>query len=102
MIHVIATVEVGEGQREAFLAEFHKVMPLVHAEVGCLEYGPTIDIYTGIPVQIVLRPNVVTIIERWENLETLKDHLVAPHMHEYRARVKAFVKGVTLQVTEPV
>lgn len=101
MIYVIATVEVGDGQREAFLAEFRKVMPLVHAEEGCLEYGPTIDIETGIPVQIALRPNVVTIVERWESLDALKAHLVAPHMHDYRARVKDFVKGVKLQVTQP-
>jgi|GEM_PF-102174 len=101
MIYVIATVEVGEGQRDAFLAEFRKVMPLVQAECGCLEYGPTIDIETGIPVQIAQRPNVVTIVERWESVDALKAHLVAPHMHDYRARVKDLVKGVKLQVTEP-
>ncbi len=101
MIFVIATIEVQEGQRDAFLAEFHRLMPLVHAEVGCIEYGPTVDVVTGIPVQIAQRPLVVTIVEKWESLETLKAHLVAPHMIEYRVRVKDFVKGVTLQVLEP-
>ena len=101
MIFVIATIEVVEGQRDAFLAEFHRLMPLVHAEVGCIEYGPTVDVVTGIAVQIAHRPLVVTIVEKWDSLETLKAHLVAPHMIEYRVRVKDFVKGVTLQVLAP-
>ncbi len=47
MIYVIATIEVAEGKRDAFLAEFHKLVPKVHAEAGCLEYGPTVDVPTG-------------------------------------------------------
>lgn len=101
MIFVIATIEVVEGQRDAFLAEFHRLMPLVHAEVGCIEYGPSVDVVTGIPVQIAQRPLVVTIVEKWESLDALKAHLVAAHMIEYRVRVKDFVKGVTLQVLAP-
>ena len=34
MIHVIAAIEVKPGKREAFLAEFHKLMPSVRAEAG--------------------------------------------------------------------
>lgn len=101
MIHVIAEVELVEGQQANFLAEFHKLMPLVHAEQGCIEYGPTRDLATGIPVQIPLRNDVITIIEKWESLEALKAHLIAEHMHAYRARVKDFVRAVSLRVTEP-
>ena len=101
MIVVIAEVEVVEGQRDAFLAEFRKVMPFVHAEQGCIEYGPTLDVPTDIPVQQPLRPLVVTIVEKWESVETLKAHLVAPHMHDYRARIKDFVKGVKLRILGP-
>ena len=39
-------------ERDAFLAEFQRIVPLVHAEAGCLEYGPTIDVPTGIGVQV--------------------------------------------------
>jgi quinol monooxygenase YgiN len=39
MICVIATIEVKPGTHEAFLAEFHKNMPNVHAEKGRIEYG---------------------------------------------------------------
>jgi quinol monooxygenase YgiN len=102
MIHVIATVELVEGKREAFLAEFRRVVPLVRAEVGCLDYGPTIDLPTGLAAQLPPRENTVTIVERWENLDALRAHVTAPHMLEYRAKVKDFVAGARLQVLQPV
>jgi len=101
MIFVIATIEVKPGKREAFLTEFQKNMPNVHAEKGCLEYGPTVDLKTDIKAQIPLRENAVTIVEKWENLQALHAHLAAPHMATYRERVKDYVAGVTLQILEP-
>jgi quinol monooxygenase YgiN len=101
MIFVIATIEVKPGKREAFLAEFHKNMPNVRAEQGCIEYGPTVDVKTDIKAQIPLRENAVTVVEKWENLPALHAHLAAPHMATYRERVKDYVAGVTLQVLEP-
>ena len=56
LIHVIAIVELHAGRREAFLAEFRKVVPLVLAEEGCIEYGPTVDLPTGIPAQHAAAP----------------------------------------------
>jgi quinol monooxygenase YgiN len=102
MIHVIATIEVVRDKREEFLAEFRRLVPLVRAEAGCIDYGPTIDVETGLGAQLPLRGNVVTIIERWESLEALRAHLQAPHMAEYRERVKALVANVRLQVLQPV
>jgi quinol monooxygenase YgiN len=101
MIFVIATIEVKPGKREAFLAEFNKNVPNVRAEKGCVEYGPTIDAKTDIKAQIPLRENVVTIVEKWESLQALHAHLVAPHMATYRERVKDYVVGATLQILDP-
>jgi quinol monooxygenase YgiN len=101
MIHVIATITVKPGQREAFLAEFHRIVPLVHAEAGCIEYGPTVDVASGIAVQGPLRANVAVIIENWESLDALKAHTHAPHMADYRVRVKDYVESVQLQILAP-
>src|SRR5690349_7592768 len=84
MIHVIASIEVAAGKREAFLAEFRRVVPQVLAEAGCLEYGPTVDVASGIPIQEPPRDNVVTVVEKWQDLDALRAHLNAPHMGEYR------------------
>jgi quinol monooxygenase YgiN len=100
MIHVLATVEVLPGKREGFLKEFRKVIPDVHREKGCIEYGPAVDLPTDIPTPV--RDNVVVITEKWESLDDLKAHLVAPHMKIYRAAVKDLVKGMQVQVLKPV
>lgn len=99
MIHVLAVVETNEGRRDAFLAEFHKLIPFVRVEEGCIEYGPVIDLETGFAAPE--RVNVVSIIEKWESLDALKAHLKAPHMLEYRKRVKDLVKGMTVHVMRP-
>lgn len=100
MLSVIAEIEVKEGTREVFLAEFHQLVPQVLAENGCLEYGPTLDAVTDISAQIQRRENIVTIVEKWDSLESLKAHLVAPHMTEYRLKVKDFVVGAVLRILE--
>ena len=96
MVHVIATVETAQGERESFLKEFHKVVPFVRVEEGCIEYSPTIDLDTDFAASA--RDNVVTIIEKWEDIHALKAHLVAPHMLEYRKRVKGLVERMTVHV----
>jgi quinol monooxygenase YgiN len=101
VIHVIATIELAAGTREAFLVEFRRIVPLVQAEAGCLDYGPTIDLPSGLAAQAPARDNVVTIVERWESLDALRAHTTAPHMQVYRGRVKDYVARVQLQVLQP-
>jgi len=102
MIHVIATIELAEGKRETFLAEFRKIVPLVRAEAGCLAYGPAVDVPAiGLAVQVAPRDNIVTIVEQWESLEALQAHFQAPHMGTYRPRVKDLVISTKLQILQP-
>ncbi len=100
MIHVIVTVELVEGTKDAFLEEFQKIVPVVLQEKGCLEYGPAVDANTDISAQAPVRADVVTILEKWTSLDALKEHLVAPHMVEYRPKVKDFVANSTLRIVE--
>jgi quinol monooxygenase YgiN len=101
MIHVLATVELANGKRPDFLTEFARVVPFVRAEKGCIEYGPAVDISSGIPMQAPVRENTVVIVEKWSDLEALKAHLIAPHMKTYRAAVKDIVKGMAVQILKP-
>ena len=102
MIHVVATIALNPGTRPAFLEVFRRLTPLVRAEAGCIEYQATVDVPTTMAVQDGPRPDVVTVIEKWESVEALYAHSAAPHMTEYRDEVKDYVVGVSLQVTEPV
>jgi quinol monooxygenase YgiN len=98
MIRVIAIVTLKEGKRKSYLEEVYKIMPLVHIEDGCIEYGPYIDMDSGIPIQKKLGPDTVTIIERWESLEALKKHGTTPHMNNFRHAVKTFMQSMQLLV----
>jgi quinol monooxygenase YgiN len=43
MIRVVAIITAQPGRREELLTAFRALVPLVHAEQGCIEYQPTID-----------------------------------------------------------
>ena len=101
MIYVIATIEVAAGKRNEFVEAFRANVPNVLAEEGCIEYEPTVDLETELAVQPDVRPNTVIIVEKWESLEALNSHLVAPHMIRYREKVKDLVAGVSLQIVQP-
>ena len=101
MIHVIATIQLAPGTREAFLEEFRRLTPLVRAEDGCVEYGAAVDEPTPIPVQELAGDDAVVVVEKWDSVAALQAHLTAPHMADYRTRVKDFVRGVRLRVLRP-
>jgi quinol monooxygenase YgiN len=101
MIIVLARIDVAPGRRAEFLAEFHRLMPQVHAEAGCLEYGPAVDAATDLSRQERLGDDIAMIVEKWESLAHLKAHLAAPHMASYRERVKDLVRGSQLFILDP-
>lgn len=101
MIFVIADIDVTPGKREEFLAAFRQLVPQVLAEDGCIEYGPTIDVETNNDAQSATSVDRVTVVEKWESLDALESHLIAPHMMEYRKQVSGLVTSVALKVLEP-
>ena len=101
MVHVLATIELQTGVRTRFLGEFQQIVPTVRAEDGCLEYGATVDVFTGLVAQLPLRQDVVVVVEKWRDLPALVEHLGAPHMMSSHSRVKDLVVKTTLQVLEP-
>jgi quinol monooxygenase YgiN len=99
MISVIASIRVKAGRRSEFLQIFKANVPKVREEKGCVEYFPAVDVDSGLPPQ-VLDENRVTIIEKWESLEALRDHLTAPHMLAYKGKVKDIVEDLSLKVLQ--
>ena len=97
MISVLASIQLHEGQRGAFLDIFNANIPAVRQESGCIEYFPAIDLDSGIPIQRI-DDDMVTVIEKWQSLEALRAHLATPHMLEYRERVKNLVKEISIKV----
>jgi quinol monooxygenase YgiN len=100
MIFVLATIQAVPGRRAELLQEFHQIVPTVRAEVGCIEYGPAVDVDSGIETQHC-NADAFTVVEKWESLEALRDHLAAPHMASYREKVADLVDSVELKILEP-
>jgi quinol monooxygenase YgiN len=101
MIHVVATITLRPGTRARFLEDFQRLVPLVRAEEGCLEYGGAVDVPSGLSAQEPLRGDVVTVVEKWASRAALAAHLAIPHMAAHRERVKDFALGTSLLVMEP-
>ena len=97
MIHVIASIRVKSGKRDILIEYLKSNIPNVIKEKGCIEYNSTIDMDFQIDNQ-VFDENMVTIIEKWENFDTLKKHMNAPHMLTYRENVKDFVENTSLKI----
>lgn len=100
MINVIASIKIVPGKRSEFISAFKANLPAVHAEQGCLEYYPAVDVNSGNALQ-KLDADTVTIIEKWESLDALKAHSVADHMLAYKEKVKDIVVGMSLTILEP-
>lgn len=88
MIHVLAIITAKPGQRGALLQEFKAIVPTVHAEAGCIEYGPVIDVDSADPA---FGPDTFVVIEKWENMATLKAHAIATHMKAYGEKTRDLV-----------
>lgn len=101
MIHVVAIITAKPGMREAILKEFRANVPSVHAEKGCIEYGPAIDADGAGPIQTALGPDAFVVIEKWESLDALKAHGASPHMAAYAAKTRPMVASRVIHVLSP-
>jgi quinol monooxygenase YgiN len=63
-------------------------MPAVHAEEGCLEYQPVIDVPDMGKVQAPLGPDTFMVLEKWASREALIAHGASPHMVAYGRKTK--------------
>jgi len=101
MIHVVAIVTAKPGQREKILEAFRANMPAVHAEAGCIEYGPAIDAEGVGGFQTRMGPDTFVVVEKWESTDALKAHAAAPHMAAYAAKVKDLIATRVIHVLSP-
>ena len=99
MIHVIAIITAKPGMRGAILEAFHANMPAVHAEDGCVEYGPVIDAEGGPGAKF--GTDTFVVVEKWASLDHLKAHAASPHMAAYGAKTKDLLANREIHVCQP-
>jgi quinol monooxygenase YgiN len=101
VIHVIAVVTTKPGKREEVLEHFRANVPAVRAEKGCIEYGAAIDADPALPVQTKYGPDAFVVVEKWESMDALSAHAVAPHMKAYGAKTKDLLASRVIHILSP-
>jgi quinol monooxygenase YgiN len=101
MIHVIAVITAKPGERGSILDAFHANMLAVHAEDGCVEYGPATDADGVGPFQTRYGDDTFVVIEKWASLDHLKAHAASPHMQAYGAKTKDLIASRVIHVLSP-
>ena len=101
MIHVLAIITAKPGKRDEILRHFRANMPTVHAEKGCIEYGPAIDAEGVGGFQTKFGPETFVVIEKWESLDALKTDAGAPQMAAYAAKTKDLIASRVIHVLAP-
>lgn len=89
MIHVLAFITTKPGKRADVLAAFHRNIPAVRAEAGCIEYGPVVDA-EGLG-QASFGPDTFVVVEKWASPEALAAHAASAHMKAYAAEVSEMI-----------
>ncbi len=101
MIHVVAIITAKPGKREEILTAFRANVPAVHAEKGCVEYGPAVDAEGMGSFQTKFGPDTFLVIEKWESPEALAAHARSPHMAEYAGKTKDLIASRVIHVLSP-
>lgn len=99
MIHVIATITAKPGRRAELLERFLAVVPIVHAETGCMEYRPVIDNGTGLDdAREPAGDDTYIVIEKWASVEALDAHAATEHMRAFGEASRDLVAARVLYV----
>lgn len=72
--------------KDKFIKAFQAIMPVVHAEEGCLEYRIYQDCGDA---------NTLLIFERWESQAALDAHLQTPHMQAFFKEIEPYFDAPT-------
>lgn len=97
MITVIAEIRVRPGHRDNVLQAIAQLIPTVLAEEGCESYGPLIDENTALPWQHKT-PSSIFMLETWQSVACLEQHLQMPHMAAFQEQVKSDVLEMRIQI----
>lgn len=99
MIHVIAIITAKSGKRDELLTAFSQVIPLVHAEKGCIEYQPVTDADDS-GSQSKIGPDSYMVIEKWDSMDDLRAHAASSHMTDHAKRTGHLVEDKKVYVLD--
>jgi quinol monooxygenase YgiN len=100
MIHVIAAIQAKPGQRDLLVRAFRQILARVQAKPGCLEYGLALHTRTDLAGQAPYDDDVVTLVEKWTDLEALQRHLADATFLDWLASQWHMVQSASMQILD--
>lgn len=99
MIHVVAMITAKPGRRAELIERFLAVVPIVHAEDGCIEYRPLIDNDQGLEgAREAIGSDTYVVVEKWVSVEALDAHAATDHMRKYGEEARDLIASRVLHV----
>ena len=98
---MLAIITTKPGQRDAVLAMFNAIVPVVLAEDGCIAYEATIDTENAGPMQTEFGPDTFVVVEKWGSLADLGAHATSEHMKAYGASTKDMLADRAIHILSP-
>ena len=84
MIVMLAEMPIASDSREAALELFEDLAAASRAESGVLDYRVTTDVEA---------PNVVRVIERYEDADAVDAHMESDHFESFQAAIASHLAG---------
>ncbi len=96
-VYLVVSIRVREGKIHEFLQGLSSSVTRIRREKGCIQYMPLVDLDIG-PGPQIPDGNVVTILEKWDTLESFRAHLSAPELAVQMEREKDIIEEMTIKV----
>ena len=86
-VPVVAIIKAKKNQERHLFDLLKKIVSPTHQEKGCMKYG----LHRSIEA-----PDTFVMIEKWETIESLQNHLKAPHITSAFARQAELIENISI------
>jgi quinol monooxygenase YgiN len=97
-IYVLCRFDLKQGKADEYVKAVNEITAAVRAEKGCRFYFLAGDAETSMKNQQCFGKDVLWMIECWDDEESLKAHLQAPHMKVFGPKARTLRHSNTFHI----
>lgn len=97
-IYVLCRFDLKQGKADEYVKAVNEITAAVRAEKGCRFYFLAGDADTSMAAQQRFGKDVLWMIECWDDEESLKAHLQAPHMKAFGPKARQLRHSNTFHI----
>lgn len=101
MLLTINTITLVPGRRDEFLARAQAILPKLRDQYGITDLQILVDHPTLLQSMSVCRPDVVTVVRKWENEKNFAASLGENYLLEFIEQNQALIVGAETRFLKP-